>query len=199
MSSREEVPKVSAGSMADIAFLLLIFFLVTTSIETDAGLDRMLPRESPTPPAPINQRNILPVLLNGEDQLMVDGERINLKDLKPQTIAFLDNGGVASECYYCQGKGDSKSSDNPKEAVVSLVSHRKTSYGLYITVQNELVAAYNTLRNREAQRLYKTDFTALEALYLNPETSIVVKKELKVKIRKIQDLYPMKLSEAERN
>lgn len=204
MASREEAPKVNAGSMADIAFLLLIFFLVTTNIETDAGLDRMLPRESTfvTPP-PIPRRNIFPILINGNDELLVDNELTELKDLREMTIAFLDNGGAiqtdSAYCDYCQGERDAKSSDNPNKAIVSLMSNRETTYGTYITVQNELVSAYNTLRNREAQRLYKTDFTALEALYANPETSIVAKKDLKTKIRKIQDLYPMKLSEAERN
>ena len=203
MSSREEVPKVNAGSMADIAFLLLIFFLVTTSIETDAGLDRMLPKESPVPPIPIHKRNILPILINGDDDLMVDGEIIDVKDLKVMTIAFLDNGGASSDaknyCNYCQGARDSRSSDNPEKAIVSLMSNRETSYGAYITIQNELVAAYNALRNREAQRLFKTDFTAMEALYSNTETSYAKKMELKLKIREIQELYPMKLSEAERN
>lgn len=204
MASREEAPKVNAGSMADIAFLLLIFFLVTTSIETDAGLDRMLPRviiDNVTPPIP--ERNIFPILINGNDELLVDNELTDLKDLRRMTIAFIDNGGYEKDqsgyCDYCQGERDVKSSDNPNKAIVSLMSNRETTYGTYITVQNELVAAYNTLRNREAQRRYKTDFTALEALYSKKETSLALKKELKAKIRKIQDLYPMKLSEAERN
>lgn len=203
MSKRGEAPQVSAGSMADIAFLLLIFFLVTTSIETDAGLDRMLPPRINTLPPPVNQRNILPILINGQNQLMVDGEVIKLKDLKNITIAFLDNGGALKEttnyCDYCKGEHDVKSSDNPDKAIVSLMSNRETSYGAYIAVQNELVGAYNSLRNREAQRLFKTNFTAMEALYGNSETPKTIKKELKIKIRKIQDLYPMKLSEAERN
>ncbi len=203
MASREEAPKVNAGSMADIAFLLLIFFLVTTSIETDAGLDRMLPREGTEIPPPIPRRNIFPILINGNDELLVDGELTDLKDLREMTIAFLDNGGYGIEelgyCSYCKGERDVKSSDNPNKAIVSLMSNRETTYGTYITVQNELVAAYNALRNREAQRLFRTDFTALEALYSNSETSIADKKDLKAKIRKIQELYPMKLSEAERN
>ncbi|MFS4455928.1 ExbD/TolR family protein [Maribacter sp. 2304DJ31-5] len=198
MSKREETLKVNAGSMADIAFLLLIFFLVTTSIETDAGLDRMLPRENDVS-SPISKRNILSILINGEDDLMVNGEIVEIKDLKELAIAFLDNGGVKSECDYCQGENDPKSSDNPHKAIVSLLSNRETSYGVYVTVQNELVAAYHVLRNREAQRLYKTDFTAMESLYSNPETSHELKKELKLKIRLIQKLYPMKLSEAERS
>ncbi len=201
MSSREEVPKVNAGSMADIAFLLLIFFLVTTSIETDAGINRMLPGDGESVVIP--QRNILPILINGNDELMVDGEVIEIKDLKELTIAFLDNGGEVPEgrnyCEYCQGARDVLSSDNPEEAIVSLMNNRETSYGAYITVQNELAAAYSTLRNREAQRLFKTDFTSLEERYLNEETSAAEKIKLKEKIKMIQGLYPMKLSEAERN
>lgn len=202
MPSREEAPKVNAGSMADIAFLLLIFFLVTTTIETDSGLDRRLPRKDTAPPPPVPKRNILPVLINGRDQLMVDDARIELGDLKTIAIAFLDNGGASPEspyyCDYCQGARDLQSSDNPNKAIVSLNSSRETTYGVYIAVQNELVAAYNALRNREAQRKYKTDFTAMEAKYTDAETPLAIKKELKAKIQNIQQLYPMRLSEAER-
>jgi biopolymer transport protein ExbD len=202
MASREEAPQVNAGSMADIAFLLLIFFLVTTSIETDKGLKRMLPSESTSPPPPIPRRNILPILINAQDQLMVNNEVLEFKDLKMVTIDFLDNGGVSIEsesyCDYCQGARDIKSSSNPDKAIVSLMSARETTYGVYITVQNELVAAYNALRNREAKRLYGVDFTALESLYVDSKTSLKAKATLKKKIRSIQKLFPMKLSEAER-
>lgn len=203
MSKRGEAPQVNAGSMADIAFLLLIFFLVTTSIETNVGLDRMLPPDTPTPPPVIAQRNILPILINGEDELMIDGELVELADLRSITSSFLDNGGAVvgadNYCSYCKGERDVTSSDNPNKAIVSLMSNRETSYGAYIAVQNELVGAYNSLRNRESQRLFKIDFIALEASYKNPQTSEVMKTEIKAKIRKIQELYPMKLSEAERN
>lgn len=202
MASRNEAPEVNAGSMADIAFLLLIFFLVTTTIETDKGLSRNLPSKNTPPPPPIPQRNILPILINGQDQLLVDGEVLALEDLKDVTIAFLDNGGALKDsdryCDYCQGDRESSSSDNPERAIVSLMSNRETTYGLYIAVQNELVAAYNVLRNREAKRLYKVDFIALEELYGDAKTSLGSKKELKEKIQSIQKLYPMKLSEAER-
>ena len=203
MARRLEAPEVNAGSMADIAFLLLIFFLVTTSIETDAGLDRMLPRKEliKVPPV-IAERNILPVLINGEDQLMVDGDRVELNELKGLTIAFLDNGGASREsdnyCAYCQGNRDMKSSDNPDRAIVSLMSSRQTTYGVYIAVQNELMLAYNSLRDRESQRRYKTDFTFLEAAYSSSETPNILKSEIKEKMRSIQKLYPIKLSEAAR-
>jgi biopolymer transport protein ExbD len=203
MANREEVPKVNAGSMADIAFLLLIFFLVTTSIETDVGLDRMLPRINPEPPLPISERNILPVLINKEGELLVADELIALNDLKSLTTAFLDNGGAlqndARYCDYCLGNRDPKSSDSPAEAVVSLISNRETSYGVYIAVQNELVGAYNNLRNREAQRLYHMNYTEMEVIYLNPETSKSIKEGLKPRMRIIQELFPLNLSEAEIN
>lgn len=202
MPRRGAPPEVNAGSMADIAFLLLIFFLVTTTIETDAGLDRMLPpMEPPDENVIIKQKNIFTVNINKNGQLLVEEELTNLKDLRAKAIAFLDNGGAPTGdplyCNYCKGKRDNNSSDNPDKAIISLKNDRETKYSTYITVQNELVGAYNDLRNREAQRLYNRDFTEMEALYLNPETPNSVRDELKEKVKKIQDLFPQKLSEAE--
>ena len=76
-------------------------------------------------------------------------------------------------------------------------SDRETKYGVYIAVQNEIVGAYNDLRNREAQRLYRRNFTEMEDLYNNPETPSEIREELKEKVKRIQDLYPQKFSEAE--
>lgn len=202
MARRAGAPEVSAGSMADIAFLLLIFFLVTTTIETDAGLDRMLPPiEPPDTDVVIKQKNIFQVNINKNGQLLADDELIELKDLREKAKAFLDNGGAPSGspdyCSYCKGKRDASSSDNPSKAIISLKNDRETKYSTYITVQNELVGAYNDLRNREAQRLYNTNFVEMEARYLDPETSDEVKDELKEKVKRIQDLFPQKLSEAE--
>ena len=88
-------------------------------------------------------------------------------------------------------------SDNPSKAIISLKNDRETKYSTYITVQNELVGAYNDLRNREAQRLFGRDFTDMEAEYLNPETPSSVREDLKDKVKRIQDMFPQKLSEAE--
>ena len=199
---RKGAPEVNAGSMADIAFLLLIFFLVTTTIETDAGLDRMLPPiEPPENPPIIKQKNIFTVNINKDGQLLVEEELLDIKDLRKTAMDFLDNGGAPSGspeyCNYCKGKRNAESSDNPTKAIISLKNDRETKYATYITVQNELVGAYNDLRNREAQRLYKRDFTTMEDDYLNPETPKGVKDELKDKVKKIQELFPQKLSEAE--
>jgi biopolymer transport protein ExbD len=197
MARRAGAPEVNAGSMADIAFLLLIFFLVTTTIETDAGLDRMLPPiEPPDTDVVIKQKNIFQVNINKNGQLLADEELISLDQLRAKATAFLDNGGDGS-CTYCKGRKNSDSSDNPTKAIISLKNDRETKYGTYITVQNELVGAYNDLRNREAQRLFGTDFTDMEAEYLNPETPQSTKDDLKDKVKSIQDLFPQKLSEAE--
>ncbi len=203
MPRRKGAPEVNAGSMADIAFLLLIFFLVTTTIETDSGLDRMLPPiEPPTEEPPvIKEKNIFTVNINKNGQLLVEEQIMDIKNLREAAMAFLDNGGAAQGspeyCNYCKGKRDISSSDNPDKAIISLKNDRETKYSTYITVQNELVGAYNDLRNREAQRLYNQNFTKMEATYLNPETPESVREELKDKVKRIQELFPQKLSEAE--
>jgi len=198
MSRRKGAPEVNAGSMADIAFLLLIFFLVTTTIETDAGLDRMLPPIDPPEDIDvvIKQKNIFTVTINKNGQLLVEDDLMNLKDLRTAAISFLENGADGS-CSYCKGKKDPASSENPTKAIISLKNDRETKYSIYITVQNELVGAYNELRNREAQRLYNRDFTEMESEYLKKKTPSNVRDELKDKVKNIQDMFPQKLSEAE--
>ncbi|UII80912.1 biopolymer transporter ExbD [Flagellimonas sp. CMM7] len=198
MPRRKGAPEVNAGSMADIAFLLLIFFLVTTTIETDAGLDRMLPPMDPPDDIDvvIKQKNIFTVNINRNGQLLVEDDLMDLKNLRAAAVAFLENGGDGS-CNYCKGRKDLASSDNPEKAIISLKNDRETKYATYITVQNELVGAYNDLRNREAQRLYGDDFTSMEAEYLNPETPKSVRDDLKDKVKRIQEMFPQKLSEAE--
>ncbi|MEW2920235.1 MULTISPECIES: ExbD/TolR family protein [Flavobacteriaceae] len=197
MPRRKGAPEVNAGSMADIAFLLLIFFLVTTTIETDAGLDRMLPPiEPPEEDVIIKQKNIFTVNINKNGQLLVEDNLMKLENLREAAVAFLENNADGS-CTYCKGKKDQASSDNPSKAIISLKNDRETKYSTYITVQNELVGAYNDLRNREAQRLYGQDFTKMEAEYLNPETPSSVRDDLKDKVKRVQDMFPQKLSEAE--
>jgi biopolymer transport protein ExbD len=198
--ARRSSPEVNAGSMADIAFLLLIFFLVTTTIETDSGISRKLPpmQEEEVEPPVIKQKNIFQVIVSRNNDLLVEDELMELGDLREAAIAFLDNGGGAGEeaCDYCQGARDPESSDNPDKAVIMLVNDRQTEYGTYIAVQNELVAAYNELRDRTAQRLYGKSFTKMEADYddVNYRGD---KERLKEQIQEIRDMWPQKLSEAE--
>lgn len=199
MGKRESAPEVNAGSMADIAFLLLIFFLVTTTIETDVGIERKLPRLDGEK-IEHHQRNILSVLIDNEGKLMVNEELVDYKDLRQLVTSFVDNGGARADgvyCDYCQGECNSASSDNPAKAIVSLQSQRETSYGTYIAIQNEIVAAYNTLRNRESNRLYNTGYTQMDKDYNNPKTSKEQKKMLLERIKTIRNMFPLNISEAE--
>ena len=200
--AKRAAPEVNAGSMADIAFLLLIFFLVTTTIEKDKGILRSLPPIEPPNEEDviIKQKNLFTVLLNKKDQLLVEEMPMEVKDLRQAAIEFLDNGGATNaegeSCDYCQGKKDPASSDHPDKAIITLQHDRETSYGKYIEVQNELVAAYNFLRNREAQRLYGTDYTKMLTDKDDPYYQGDVEK-LKERIDVIKKLFPLKLSEAE--
>ena len=93
--ARRSSPEVNAGSMADIAFLLLIFFLVTTTIETDSGISRKLPPiEEQEEDVIIKQKNIFTVLLNGKDQILVEDELMELEDIRAAAIEFLDKEAV---------------------------------------------------------------------------------------------------------
>ena len=198
--ARRATPEVNAGSMADIAFLLLIFFLVTTTIEKDRGLVRALPPEQPenVEPPIIKEKNLFVVIVNKNDELLVEDKPMEMKDLQEAAIAFLDNGGVPKGqegyCDYCQGERDPSSSDFPDKAIVTVKNDRETSYETYITVQNELVGAYNFLRDRESQRLYGWKFTEVkkaidEGVYKGNEEST------KEKLDVIKKMYPQKLSE----
>jgi hypothetical protein len=196
--AKRSAPEVNAGSMADIAFLLLIFFLVTTTIETDSGIFRRLPPMDDTPPPEIRKKNMFIVLVNKDDQLLVNEDVVELKNLRQRAIDFLDNGGGVGEyaCDYCQGSGDPTSSDNPDRAVISLQNDRLTSYRMYIAVQNELVAAYNDLREREAQRLYGQSYRQMEKNFADA-TWRGDKDRLKEQLDVLKAMYPQKLSEAE--
>ena len=194
--AKRAAPEVNAGSMADIAFLLLIFFLVTTTIETDSGINRKLPpMEESDEDVIIKQKNIFTVLLNGKDQLLVEDEIMELKDLRKAAIEFLDNGGDGS-CNYCKGKKDASSSDNPDKAIISLKNERETTYKTYIAVQNELVAAYNDLRNTRSQAQYGESFAEMQVNYKDVNWP-GNKEKLKEKIDQIKLEYPQKLSEVQ--
>ena len=199
--AKRSAPEVNAGSMADIAFLLLIFFLVTTTIEKDSGISRKLPpieNEDIIPPI-IKQRNLFTVVISRDDLLLVEENLMELSDLREAAIAYLDNGGGTGEeaCDYCQGDRDKSSSDNPEKAIITLQNDRFTSYKAYISVQNELVAAYNFLRDREAQRLFGRSFKEMEKTFRDVKSKEFKSNKLKEKIEKIKTMYPQKLSEAE--
>lgn len=197
--AKRNIPEINAASMADIAFLLLIFFLVTTTIETDSGISRRLPPlDKETPEIDHYKRNLFVVLINKDDRIMVNEEPIELKDLRKKAIEFLDNGGATGEdaCSYCQGAKNPELSDNPEKAIISLQNDRLTTYKMYIAVQNELVAAYNDLRDREGLRLFGTTYRELEKNFTDPNWR-GNKTQVEEQLKTLREMYPQKLSEAE--
>ncbi len=207
--ARRENSEINAGSMADIAFLLLIFFLVTTTMDVDSGISRKLsekPPENYEPPI-IKMKNILEINLNRNDEMLIEDEIKQIADVKQIAIDFLDNGGgVGKEidgvpgtaCDYCNGKKSEKSSDHPNKAIISVQSDRGTSYGMYITVQNELLSAYTELRNRYAKTHIKGKYAgkSYEDLLLLSSND-KENKDLKDVIKEVKEAYPQIISDAE--
>jgi len=172
--TRRGLQEINAGSMADIAFLLLIFFLVTTTMDVDTGIARKLPPmpedEQIEDDSQIHARNIYVVLVNSNNQLLVEGLPMDISQLKDGAKDFIDNNGLNPEL-----------SDNPEKAIISLQNDRGTSYKTYIQVQNELTAAYNELRNTAALSEFGSRYYDLP----------------KSQQKTIRKKYPQKISEAE--
>lgn len=185
---KREVQEINASSMADISFLLLIFFLVTTSMATDKGLSRKLPAPVPEDQVQeedvdINKRNILMVLINSNDLLMVNGEVLPINKLKERTKEFVANPNNSATLPV------KKPEEVPffgtmmitKDHVISLQNDRGTSYQAYINVQNELVAAYNELREDLSRTKFGTSYNELD----------------EERQKAVQQVYPQRISEAE--
>ena len=152
---RRHAASVNAGSMADIAFLLLIFFLVTTTISADKGILRQLPPlcETGNCEADILERNLLRIAMNEKQEIMIEDEIINIDDVGGLVKSFIDNNGLES-CDYCEGEQLKGASDHPKNAVISLSHNALTSYELFINVQDEITKVYYDLRERYAKQVF---------------------------------------------
>lgn len=182
----KRVPEVPGASLADIAFMLLIFFLVTTTMDVDSGLRRKLP---PMPPEeqddtpPINERNVFVVLVDQSNRLMVEGAIMNnVEDLRDKAKEFLENPANADNLPEKEMK------DIPyfgefmvSKGVISLWNDVGTQYGTYIAVQNELVGAINELREELAKSKFGKSYDSLDD----------------DKQSAIRMIYPQKISEAE--
>lgn len=142
---------ITASSMADIAFLLLIFFLVTTTILQDEGIMVQLPPyEVEAPIVQLPPENVLSVLVNAENQLLVEGELLQIGALREKTRNFISNPGKLETLP-----------DNPKKAIISLRNDRGTEYETYIAVYNELKAAYRELWDDLASQRYGKRYAEL--------------------------------------
>ncbi len=204
---RKGIPDINAASMADIAFMLLIFFLVTTTMSVDKGITRKLP--PPVPPdaeAPkVKERNVLSVLVNKDNQVAVNGDLTPVEALTERVKEFIVNPNDdpnLSEHEYIKDlleREMAKPKPNkdkvelykrileeignvPKsKGVVSLQTDRSTKYEKYIQVQDALVKAFNELRDDLAKQIYGKPFDEL--------------KEDQQKL--IREVYPISISEAE--
>lgn len=184
--ARRELPEINAGSMADIAFLLLIFFLVTTTMDTDGGLTRKLPpmpEEELEDLPEVKQRNVFEVLVNANDQLLVEGELMQVSQLRAAAKEFIVSDPRREDLP--EFKEENIPFFGPtypvSKQIISLQNDRGTSYEMYIKVQNELVAAYNDLREELARSKFNADYDDLS-------------EEQRDAIR---DVYPQRISEAE--
>lgn len=193
-TDKRKVQEINAGSMADIAFLLLIFFLVATTMNTDTCLARMLP---PIPPEDqkqeeikVKERNLFLVLINGSGQIMAGQpgkqEFIELRQLKEKTKEFILN-PLSTEDLPEKEEKEFDLPDGSKwvypvsMGVVSLQTTRDTGYQPYIMVQNELARAFNEIRDEVAMRKFGDKFDSL-----TPEQRDIITKAV-----------PLKISEAE--
>jgi len=158
-------PEINAGSMADIAFLLLIFFLVTTTMDVDKGLLRLLPPPidpAQEPPPPVRERNVFPVLVDQFDRVAIRGEVVDIRDLRRRTKEHIQN--LANEASKpeevfenIEGLGNVRRT----RYVISLKTDRTTSYEIYVAVQNELAAAINELRDELSRQRFGVSFANL--------------------------------------
>uniref|UniRef100_S0DFJ8 Putative biopolymer transport protein n=1 Tax=termite gut metagenome TaxID=433724 RepID=S0DFJ8_9ZZZZ len=158
--------------MADIAFLLLIFFLVATTMNVDTGISRMLPPippdEQKTDDMKVNERNLLPVFVNTYDQILVARQPIHITQLKDKVKEFILNPTNNPNMPERENKEiampDGSTWTYPaSKGVVSLTNDRGTSYEMYIQVQNELARAFNELRDDVAHAKFGKRFMGLEA------------------------------------
>ena len=187
MGKKRKTPGINGSSSADIAFMLLIFFLITTSMDTDKGLARRLP-----PPVPkdqkkqdvdINKRNLLIVLINSNNEILCGDQFVDIKQLKDKVKEFIDNP------YNDENKPEKVEEDVPffgkimtaKKHVISLQNDRGTEYQAYISVQNELAKAYNELRDDLSKKKFGMAIAELD----------------EEQQKAVQQVYPQKISEAE--
>lgn len=179
-------PEIPSASLADIAFLLLIFFMVTTTMDADKGLERRLPPmaenidEKDAPP--VKERNVFIVLVNKDNQLLVEGEWMNVRELREKAKEFManpydDENLPEKETKEVNFFGEVQVS----KGIISLQNDLGTQYGTYIEVQNELVGAINDLRNELAKSKFGKAYDLLD----------------KEKQDAIREIYPQRISEAE--
>lgn len=164
---KKKTPALNTGSMADISFLLLTFFLLTSSINTEQGIPRRLPPpkddKTPEQKADVNRRNVLNVLVNFRDEISVNGKIMLVNELKDEAKHFFSNPTndpslPEKVSKPINGLGDYAVS----KGVISLTNDQGTSYNMYVQVQNELQRAVNELRDETSLQYFGKKFDQLD-------------------------------------
>ncbi|MBQ2247778.1 MAG: biopolymer transporter ExbD [Tidjanibacter sp.] len=179
-----KTPEINASSMADVAFLLLIFFLVATTMDIDSGLNRVLPpwSEQQTDAPDIRERNLMLVHVNKYDQIAVQGELVQVSQLKDRAKEWVLNTSNDSNLPEKKNETIDFIGEYPvSQGVISLQNDRGTSYEMYIKVQNELTRAFNEIRDELSKAHFGRPYAELD----------------KEQQDAIADAVPMKISEAE--
>ncbi len=184
--ARREAPEINSGAMADIAFMLLIFFLVATTMDVDSGLARMLPPKidetDMEKPPEVRERNVFVVQINSQDRIALKGDPIDISQLKKRAKEFIANPNKSDKLPEWEVKNVPYFGDvEVRKGVISLQNDNGTSYKVYIEVQNELVRAYNELRDELAKNKFGKSYDELD----------------EDKQKAIKKIYPQKISEAE--
>jgi biopolymer transport protein ExbD len=168
-----ESADIDGSSLADIAFLLLIFFLVVTTIDVDTGIGLILP---PIPddiePPPVRERNLMNILVNAQGMVLINEQPAAIANVRELVKQFIDNNGV-----------DPDLSESPDDAIVSIKTDRRTPYNVYIDMLDEVMGAYEELRHQASMDRFGVPFSSLEQ-----------GSERRVEI---QEMYPKKISIAE--
>lgn len=170
MRMRRKMPELNAGSMADIAFLLLIFFLVVTTIAEDKGIPVILPEYYEGPAGAAADRNVLKILVNADDDLLVESKMQKVENMKDIVIDFVTNPNAEND-----------KPRSPSQAIISIQNDKNTSYEAYVKIYSHIHDAYATLRNDLSQLKYQSDYKDLAVADKN----------------NILKHYPLKLSEAD--
>lgn len=190
-----KIPEINAGSMADIAFLLLIFFLVTTTIDQETGLQRKLPPKPPEgqKPPPVKERNVFVVLVNAQNMLFVNGEVGDINLLKDKIKEFIQNKNNDPDLPEKQEPQDIPGigSYRVSKGVISLQNNRLTSYEKYMEVQDVIVRAFNEMKDELAQEKFNTTYENLLTLANSGD------EDAKLKFEALSAAIPMAISESE--
>lgn len=170
--------EIPSSSLADIAFLLLVFFLVVTTIDVDTGIGLVLPPppDDTTPPPPIRERNLMKILVNNQGMVLINGQPTNVDDVRERVIEFVDNANRSN---------NPDMSVSPQAAIVSIQTARQTPYEVYINMLDQVRGAYAELRDAASMAMFGMRYERYRATLASPADDV------------IRQMYPMNVSIAE--